>query len=101
MDIQEFNRRLLQKKRQLDDLMHRKMPVLTGNIAKRHIEEDFRKGGFTHAGFHKWAETKRQKSGGKGANVQYGPLLSSRNYLSGSIEYTPGDAQVTVFTRAP
>lgn len=101
MDIQDFNRRLLQKKKQLDDLMHRKMPVLAGNIAKRHIEEDFRKGGFTHGGFHKWKETKRQKGGEKGANAQYGPLLSGRNYLSGSIEYTPGDAQVTVFTRAP
>lgn len=101
MDIQEFNRRILQNERQLNDLMHRKMPVLAGNIAKRHIEEDFRKGGFTHSGFHKWPETKRQKGGGKGADARYGPLLSKRNYLSGSIKFIPGDAQVTVFTRAP
>lgn len=101
MDIQEFNRRIRQKQKQLEDLAHRKMPVLAGNIAKRHIEEDFRKGGFTHGGFHKWKETNRQKSGGKGAGSRYGPLLSGRNYLSGSIQYTPGDGQATVFTRAP
>ena len=47
MNIQEFNRRILQKQKQLSDLMRRKMPVIAGNIAKRHIEEDFRKGGFT------------------------------------------------------
>ena len=50
MDIQEFNRRILQKQEQLKDLVRRKMPVIVGNIAKRHIEDDFRKGGFTHNG---------------------------------------------------
>lgn len=43
MDIQEFNRRILQKQEQLKDLVRRKMPVIVGNIAKRHIEEDFRR----------------------------------------------------------
>ena len=38
MDIQEFNRRILQKQEQLKDLVRRKMPVIVGNIAKRHIE---------------------------------------------------------------
>ena len=47
MNIQEFNRRILQYRKQVDDLARRRMPVLAGNIAKRHIEEDFRRGGFT------------------------------------------------------
>lgn len=81
MNIQEFNRRILQKQKQLSDLMRRKMPVIAGNIAKRHIEEDFRKGGFTDNGFHKWQETKRQKSGGKGAGSRYGPLLPGASIL--------------------
>ena len=89
MDIQEFNRRILQKQEQLKDLVRRKMPVIVGNIAKRHIEDDFRKGGFTHNGFHKWQETERQKNGGKGTDSRYGSLLSGRNHLSGSIEYAP------------
>lgn len=101
MDITEFNRILNEKKQELNDLIRRKMPVFAGNIAKRHIEEDFRKGGFTNNGFHKWQVTKRQLSGGGNAGSQYGPLLSGRNFLAGSIEYTPGDGRVTVFTRAP
>lgn len=101
MDTQEFNRYILQKKKELNDLMHRRMPVLVGNIAKRHIEDDFRKGGFTHNGFHKWKESRRQKSGGSSAGAQYGPLLSGRNNLAGSIQYTPGDGKVSVFTRVP
>lgn len=101
MDIQDFNQRILQKERKLEELMRRKMPVLAGNIAKRHIEEDFRRGGFTHNGFHRWKETRRQRSGGSGASAQYGPLLSGRNYLAGSIQYTPGEGIVSVFTRAP
>lgn len=101
MDIQEFNRHILQKEKQLDELTRRKMPVLAGNIAKRHIEEDFRGGGFTNNGFHPWKPTKRQQGGGSSAAAQYGPLLSGRNYLSGSIEYTPSDGVTTVFTRAP
>ena len=101
MNIQEFNRRILQYRKQVDDLARRRMPVLAGNIAKRHIEEDFRRGGFTHNGFHKWPDTKRQRSGGNSAGAQYGPLLSGRNHLSGSIGYTPGDGQVTVYTRVP
>lgn len=101
MDIQEFNRRRIQNQKQLDDLMRRRMPVFAGNLAKRHIEEDFRRGGFTHNGFHKWKETRRQRSGGTDARSQYGPLLSGRNYLAGRIQYTPGDGIVSVFTRAP
>ena len=99
MDIQEFNRRILQKQEQLKDLVRRKMPVIVGNIAKRHIEDDFRKGGFTHNGFHKWQETERQKNGGKGTDSRYGSLLSGRNHLSGSIEYALDNGTVTVFTR--
>ena len=101
MDIQEFTRWSLRKKKEVDDFLRSDMPVLAGNLAKRYIEEDFRKGGFTYYGFHRWPQTKRQQSGGNGASSAYGPLLSGRNHLSSSIEYTPGDGVVTVFTRAP
>ena len=75
MDIQEFNRKISQNRKQIEEFCRRKMPVLAGNIAKRHIEEDFSKGGFTYNGFRKWQETKRQKSGGADAGSRYGPLL--------------------------
>lgn len=101
MNIQEFNRQMQQKQTQLKDLMSRRMPVFAGNIAKRHIEDDFRKGGFTHNGFHKWQETRRQRGGGNSADSQYGPLLSGRPHLARSIQYTAGDGIATVFTRVP
>ena len=100
MNEKQFLDLIRRKQKQLDDLARRKMPVLAGNIAKRHIEEDFRKGGFTHNGLHRWKETRRQKSGGSGASSQYGPLLSGRNHLSGSTQFVPGDGQVTVSNSA-
>lgn len=90
-----------QKYKEMDDFMRSKAPVLAGNIAKRHIQDDFRKGGFTCNGFRKWKETGRQKTGGSSASSSYGPLLSGRRYLMDSIEYVPADYQVTVYARAP
>ncbi len=101
MDIQEFNRRIRQQAQQISGLLNRRMPVLAGNIAKRHIEEDFRKGGFTGGGFHRWKETRRQRGGGNSAASQYGPLLSGRNHLSGSINFRPGNRLVRVYTNVP
>lgn len=101
MDIKEFNRYMEQKYKEMDDFMRSKAPVLAGNIAKRHIQDDFRKGGFTCNGFRKWKETGRQKTGGSSASSSYGPLLSGRRYLMDSIEYVPADYQVTVYARAP
>ena len=101
MDIQEFNRRIRQQAQQIGELLNRRMPVLAGNIAKRHIEEDIRKGGFTGGGFHRWKETRRQRGGGNSAASQYGPLLSGRNHLSGSINFRPGNRLVRVYTNVP
>ena len=50
------------------------LPVLAGNIAKRHIDNDFRLGGFTNDGFTPWKPTARQTRG-RGAQADYGPLL--------------------------
>ncbi|RGL13335.1 hypothetical protein [Bacteroides uniformis] len=101
MNIPEYHRLSEKWSKELEELRRHKMPVLAGNIAKRHIEEDFRRGGFTHNGFHKWKETKRQRTGGSSAGSQYGPLLSGSPNLSRSIQYIPGDGQVTLFTRVP
>lgn len=101
MNIREFNGLLRRKAAELGGLVSRRMPVLAGNIAKRHIEEDFRKGGFTGGGFHRWKETRRQRNGGNGAASQYGPLLSGRNHLSGSIKFRPGNRLVRVYTDVP
>ena len=101
MDIREINGVLKKKAVELNELISRRMPILAGNIAKRHIEEDFRKGGFTGGGFHRWKETRRQRGGGNSAASQYGPLLSGRNHLSGSINFRPGNSLVRVYTNVP
>lgn len=84
------------KKRELSDLMRRKMPVHAGRLAKDHYQANFRKGGYVNNGLHKWPKSRRLSSGGKDAASNYGTLLSSRNMLFGAIKYMPGDSQVKV-----
>lgn len=97
MNLQEFNRLLAQKRRELDNLMRRKLPVKVGNMAKSHYQDNIReRQGFLNNGVKKWDKTKRQQSGSVSAAANYGALQSSRNYLYGSIKYTPSDYRVKV-----
>lgn len=96
MDIKEFTRIIQLKKRDLADLMRRKMPVHAGRLAKNHYQDNFRKGGYVNGGLHKWPKSRRLSSGGKDAASNYGTLLSRRNMLFGAIKYVPGDGKVKV-----
>lgn len=96
MDIKEFSNQIKAKRKELDELMKRKMPVLAGRMAKDHYQDNFRKSGFVNNGLHSWKKAKRLSSGGKDAASQYGTLLSSRNHLFSSIKYVPGDYRVRV-----
>lgn len=96
MDIKYFSDLIKTKKKELDDLMRRRMPVIAGRMAKDHFQDNFRKGGYVDGGLHPWKNSKRQESGGTRASDNYGPLLSSRNHLFSSIKYVPGDYRVVV-----
>lgn len=96
MDIKDFSALLKAKKKELDTLMRRKLPVKVGRMAKDHYQENFRKGGFVNGGLKRWPQTKRQSSGSKSAAAGYSPLLSRRNHLFSSVKYTPGDYRVRV-----
>lgn len=96
MDIKEFSKQLNNKKREIQALTHRRMPVIAGKMAKGHFQENFRKGGFVNDGLHPWPRSRRLSSEGSGAGSNYGTLLSSRKHLYKSIKYIPGDARVTV-----
>ena len=97
MTLQEFNRLLAQKRRELDDLMRRKLPVKVGNMAKAHYQDNIReRQGFLNNGVKQWDKTKRQQSGSASAAANYGALQSSRNHLYSSIKYTPSDYRVRV-----
>lgn len=101
MTIQQFEALVKAKQREIRDAIHRRLPVKVGRMATDHFQDNFRRGGFVDGGLHPWPVTRRQQSGGKSANSQYGPLMSARKNLYGSIRYVPGDAQVTVGTSVP
>jgi phage gpG-like protein len=101
MTIQEFSRLIEQKRRELDDLMRRRLPIKVGNMAKSHYQDNIRSGSFTGNGQHAWPPTRRQQSGSASAAANYGPLQSSRNHLYNSIKYMPADYRVKVANELP
>lgn len=101
MTIQQFEALVKAKQREIRDAIHRRLPVKIGRMATDHFQDNFRRGGYVDGGLHPWPVTRRQQPGGKAANSQYGPLMSARKNLYGSIRYVPGDAQVVVGTSVP
>lgn len=101
MDAKDYIKLIEQHKKELGELMRRKLPVIVGRMAKDHYQDNFRKGGFVNNGLQKWPVTKRQRAGGDSASATYGPLLSGRNHLFGSIKYVPGDYRVKVANEVP
>lgn len=96
MDLKQFQQQLAAHQREIENAMKRTLPVKIGRIAADHFHENFHKGGFVNGGLHPWQPTKRQLSGSKKATANYGPLLSGRKHLYGSIKYIPGEYRVTV-----
>lgn len=84
-------------KKEIEQFISRKLPVVAGKYAKQHFQDNFRQGGFVNGGLHPWPPAKRLSSGESGADSQYKTLMSSRNHLFSSINYTPGIAKVTIF----
>lgn len=101
MNIQDFAKLIKRKRKELDDMMRREMPVVAGRMAKDHFQDNFRKGGFVNNGLHPWPKAKRLSSGKSDAASNYGTLLSSRNHLFSSIKYTPSDYRVRVANEVP
>lgn len=96
MDIKDFAKIIAQKRKELDTMMRRRMPVIAGRMAKDHFQDNFRQGGFVNGGLHPWPRARRLSSGGTDAASKYGTLLSGRNHLFNSIKYMPSDYRVTV-----
>lgn len=96
MYIKDFAKLIEQKRKELDKMMRRKMPVIAGRMAKDHFQENFRKGGFVNGGLHPWPQAKRLSPGRTDAASNYGTLLSGRNHLFRSIKYIPSDYRVKV-----
>lgn len=84
-------------KKEIEQLISRKLPVVAGKYAKQHFQDNFRQGGYINGGLHPWPPAKRLSSNTPGADSQYKTLMSSRNHLFSSISYTPRIAKVTIF----
>lgn len=97
MDLKDFAKLTAQKRKKLDAMMRRRMPVIAGRLAKDHFQDNFRRGGFVNGGLHPWPEARRLATGGTDAASQYGTLLSGRNHLYSSIRYVPSDYRVRVY----
>ena len=100
MDIRQFSQLVASKQRQIARLINRRLPVIVGSLAKKHYQDNFRQSGFVDHGLHPWQPAKRQ-NGGAGTYSRYRTLLSSRNHLFSSINYTPANASVTVYNNVP
>jgi phage gpG-like protein len=86
MTPEEFQNKLLSVIPQLKAYVASEFPRRAAKIGVDHFKENFRKGGFVNGGLKPWAKAKRQKnSDGKGADANYGTLLSARNELFNSI----------------
>ena len=96
MTVKEFGKWMLAKKKELEDLRRRKMPVIVGVMAQSHYKDNFRKSGFVNNGLHRWKQAKRLSSGGRSAGSNYPTLTSGRNHLMNSIKNIPGDARVKI-----
>lgn len=97
MDIKNLDDLIKSKRKRLETLMRRKLPVAIGRMAKDHFQENFRQGGFVNNGLHPWPKAKRLSSGNTGAASNYGTLLSGRKHLFKSVRYTPTDYRVRIF----
>lgn len=74
-------------------------PRRAAKIAVDHFKDNFRKGGFLNGGLKAWDKAKRQRnSDGKGANANYGTLLSARNELFNSIVGRAANGQAIIST---
>ena len=101
MDEKDYIKLIEQHKKELGELMRRKLPVIVGRMAKDHYQDNFRKGGFVNNGLQKWPITLRQRTGSKSAAAKFGPLLSKDRHLFSSVKYVPGDYRVKVSNEVP
>lgn len=101
MTDQEFIQLLQTRAAAINRLVNRVLPIKVGALAKAHFRENFRLSGFMNGGLRAWPVTRRQQTGGKSAAANYGPLLSRRNHLFGSIGYKPGPGFVVIGTSLP
>lgn len=83
----------------LVDLRDRRLPIVVGTEAVKHVRENFRKGG---VGGRKWKDPLRRTLSFQGVQGRYGPLLSRNNRLMDATQRRiPRPGQVIIENRLP
>ncbi len=100
MTDHKFTSRIAECAKEIGKCANRVMPVKAGRIAKDMFQNNFLLGGFMNGGLHRWKVSKRIGNV-KGAKGKYKTLMSGRNNLYNSIEYTVSDAEVVIQNRVP
>lgn len=86
MSPEEFSNRLMAAIPEIKSYVSNVFPRHAAKIAVDHFKNNFRKGGFVNGGLRPWPKAKRQTNAeGKGAEANYGTLLSGRDELFNSI----------------
>ncbi|MTK63617.1 MAG: hypothetical protein F8N15_03590 [Methanobacterium sp.] len=103
MSTNDFSKLISRKQKELEQLQNRTLPIKIGAIAKAHFQNNFRLGGFVDNGLHAWKPSKRLSYNGKSTKVDRNnkTLLSSRNHLFSSIEYTYQPGLVIIKNEVP
>ncbi len=82
--------------KEIAKLLKNKLPRIVGKVAVDHFKENFTKGGFVDNGLKKWDDPKRLNAEGDSAGDKYGTLLSARNELYESINYSVNGYTITL-----
>lgn len=96
MTPSEFEKKTQAHASELERFINDQLPRRIGKMAVDHFKDNFRKGGFVNNGLKVWDKPKRFSETGKSAGSRYGTLLSARNELFNSINYSAKNGLITI-----
>lgn len=99
MTPEEYKRKLKERSGEIKEFVRRTAPRIVGVKVANFLKANYRNGGYSDSGFHKWPITKRQQ--GTGTDSRYGALLSRRNRMFSATNYEAGDARVAIYNDTP
>lgn len=100
MAAPDLKKEIDRKLKELNRAYERRIPVKVGTEAVNFFKDNFREGGFRDGGLKKWKRTRRQDTA-KGAEAQYGPLMSGREHLRRSISSETAPGKVIIYNNVP
>lgn len=91
MSPEEFEKKLQQKAREVQNYANNRFPSVAGNIALRFVNGNFRAQGFQGQSFERWKKSKKNK----------GTTLVEKGFLRAANHYTTQPGQTTLKNSSP